>query len=280
MIEIYNEKTIQQNFYTSKLLNRNIEHHLHSFWEITYCIDGEITHWVNDQPIKTHALSEILLIKPKDTHRITKDEDSLNTSPTFHRDIYVTPEKMKRCCDFLSPTLYKELLKKDFIILDGKQEYLETWEHSLKVFKNYSTYLKNDIEVLEKIHTSVVFQILSIYFKKFLQKTTYPAWINSFFTKLKSESCLCQSVEAITKEFNYSHAYLCREFKKHTGKTMVQCLNESRIIYSTLLLLDPKVSILEIAMRLNYSSQSAYCNAFKEIYNMSPKEWQKVQLNS
>ena len=136
------------------------------------------------------------------------------------------------------------------------------------------------MEVLEKIHTSVVFQILSIYFKKFLQKNTYPAWINSFFTKLKSEAYLCQSVESITKEFNYSHAYLCREFKKHTGKTMVQCLNESRIIYSTLLLLDPKISILEIAMRLNYSSQSAYCNAFKDIYNMSPREWQKVQLNS
>ena len=162
MIEIYDEKTIQKNFYTSKLLNRNIEHHVHSFWEITYCIDGEITHWVNDQPIKTHALSEILLIKPKDTHKITRDEDFEDASPTFHRDIYVTPEKMKRCCDFLSPTLYKEFLTKDFIVLDGKQESLETWEHSLKVFKNYSTYLKNDIEVLEKIHTSVIFQILSI----------------------------------------------------------------------------------------------------------------------
>ena len=280
MIEIYDEKTIQQNFYTSKLLNRNIEQHFHSFWEITYCVDGEITHWVNDKPIKTNAFTEILLIKPKDTHRITKEEDSANPSPTFHRDIYVTPEKMKRCCNFLSPSLYRELLQQDMIILDGKQEHLETWEQSLKLFKHHGTYLKSDIEVLEKIHTSIVFQVLSIYFKKLLQKTTYPAWINSFFTKLKSETYLCQSVEAITKEFNYSHAYLCREFKKHTGKTMVQYLNESRIIYSTLLLLDPTISILEIAMRLNYSSQSAYCNAFKNIYNMSPREWQKVQLNS
>ena len=47
--------------------------------------------------------------------------------------------------------------------------------------------VQGEIEkVLEKIHTSVVFQVLSIYFKKMLQKTTYPAWINSFFTKLKS----------------------------------------------------------------------------------------------
>ncbi len=278
---IYDHETIQKNFYTSKLLNRNIEHHSHFFWEFTYCIDGGITHWINGTPIKTHVFSEILLIKPGDTHRLTQDEDdALSQTPTFHRDIYVTPEKMRRCCEFLSPTLYKELLQKDLIILDGKHEHLETLEYSLKLFENHSTYLKNDIDVLEKIHTTVIFQILSIYFKKLLQKTTYPAWINSFFIKLKSESFLCQSIEDITKDFNYSHPYLCREFKKYTGKTMVQCLNESRVIYSTLLLLDPKNSILEIAMRLNYSSQSAYCNAFKNMYHMSPREWQKVQFDS
>ena len=140
--------------------------------------------------------------------------------------------------------------------------------------------MKKDNDILEKIHTSVVFQILSIYFKKFLQKNAYPAWINEFFANLKNEAYLCQSVEDITKGFNYSHAYLSREFKKHTGKTMVQCLNESRIVYSTLLLLDPKNTILSIAMRLNYSSQSAYCNAFKEVYHMSPREWQKTQLDN
>lgn len=279
MIKIYDEKTIQQNFYVSKkLLNRTTEPHTHFFWEITYCIDGDLIHWVNEKPIKAHASSEIILIRPKVSHRI---EQELDPAPdTFHRDIYVTNEKMKRCCDFLSPTLYQELLEKDHIILDGRQEHLEVLEYSLKLFKDYNTFLKSDIEILEKIHTSIVFQILSIYYKKFLQKPSYPAWINSFFTKLKSEEFLCQSIENITKDLNYSHAYLCREFKKHTGKTMVQCLNESRIVYSTLLLLDPKNSILEIAMRLNYSSQSAYCNAFKEMYNISPREWQKIQFNS
>lgn len=280
MIEIYDNKTIQDNFYTSKLLNRDIERHSHFFWEMTYSIDGNIIHSVNDQAITTHAFSEILLIKPKNTHQITYLKSDSNQSPTFHRDIYVTPEKMKRCCDFLSPSLYNELSKKDFIILDGKHEHLENLESSLKIFKNDNTYLKKDIDILDKIHTTIIFQILSIYFKKFLQKNNYPAWINSFFTKLKSESFLCQSIEDITKEFNYSHAHLCREFKKYTGKTMVQCLNESRVIYSTLLLLDPNNSILEIAMRLNYNSQSAYCNAFKDVYHMSPREWQKVQFNS
>ena len=279
MTAIYDNKTIK-NMHTIKIINQNIERHSHFFWEFSYCINGRIIHNINGHSVEAHAFSEIVLLKPKDIHQITNIPDASNPSHTFHRDIYVMPEKMKRCCDFLSPTLYNELLSKDVIVLDGKYEHLENLEHSLNLFAQHNAYLKDDLALLEKLHTTIIFQLLSIYFKDSLPKTTYPAWITSFFTKLKSETFLCKSIEDITKEFNYSHAYLCRTFKKYTGKTMVQCLNESRVIYSTILLLDPKNSILEIAMRLNYSSQSAYCNAFKEVYHVSPKEWQKLQFES
>lgn len=235
MITIYDNKTIQKCFYTSKTVNRNIEKHSHFFWEFTYCIDGGVSHQINGNSIKAHAFSEIILIKPKDTHQITLLEKNLNQT-TYHRDIYVTPEKMKRCCDFLSPALYNELLKKDLIILDGKHEHLENLEYSLKLFEKYNTYLKSELDILEKVHTSIVFQILSMYYKQFLQKPTYPAWINSFFAKLKNEEYLCQNVENLTKDLNYSHAYLCREFKKHTGKTMVSMLKRKpyHLLHSTL----------------------------------------------
>lgn len=54
---------------------------------------------------------------------------------------------------------------------------------------------------------------------------------------------------------------------------MVQCLNESRVVYSTILLMDNSLSVLDIAMRLNYNSQSAYINAFKKVYQVSPHRW-------
>ena len=139
MIEIYNEETIQHKFFTSKMFNQNIDRHIHFFWEITYSIDGDPTHCINDKPIKTHACSEIILIKPGVTHKI--EVDTLPSEPLgLHRDIYVTAKKMKQCCDFLSPTLYQELLAQDVIILDGKKEHLETLEYSLNIFENYDTF--------------------------------------------------------------------------------------------------------------------------------------------
>jgi len=278
MIELYDENDIKHHFFTAKLFNQNIQIHRHSFWEVSYCINGELTHWINEKPFKTHANSDIILIKPGDSHRIT--HTPLNSAASFHRDIYITPAKMKMCCDLLSPTLYKELLERSPIIIDGSKNHLEYSESQLHFFDKFDSLSKIENDILDKIHTAVIFQILSIYFNRILQKPTYPTWLNEFFLKLKNEENLCKNVSELAKLSNYSPAYLSREFKKHTGKTIIQYLNENRILYSTFLLLNPENTILAIAMRLNYSSQSAYCNAFKKVYNMSPREWRHAQFNN
>ena len=129
-------------------------------------------------------------------------------------------------------------------------------------------------DLFDQLHTTVVFQILGILLKhKICQKRQYPDWIENFFDNLKTESFLCRDIQDIIRDIHYSHGYICREFKKNVGKTMVQCLNESRVAYSTLLLMDNSLSVLDIAMRLNYNSQSAFINAFKKVYRVSPNQW-------
>lgn len=278
MIEEYTLETLNNSFYTAQLINRDITLHSHYFWEFTYAISGELINKVNDEPIKTHVLCEILLIKPGSTHEILCPEQS--DVAKYHRDVYVTPEKMKKCCELLAPDLYEELLASPLIVLDAQKENLEALEHTLKLFHQYNGYSQKDIKFLDQLHTTIIFQFLSIYLKNSIHsEKKYPDWIEKFFERLKDEKFLCQKIEDIIKPFNYSHSYICREFKKHVGKTMIQCINEGRVIYSTIFLIDPKITILDIAMRLNYSSQSAYINAFKSVYGISPNQWRKKQLN-
>lgn len=278
MIEEYTYETLSNSFFTAQLINRNITLHSHYFWEFTYSITGELINKVNGEPIKTHALCEILLIKPGSTHEILCLEQS--EKPKYHRDVYVTPEKMKKCCDLLSPDLYDELMSVPFIVLDAQKENLEALERTLKLFHQYNGHSQKDVQFLEQLHTTILFQLLGIYLKNSASsEKKYPEWIEKFFERLKDEKVLCQKIEDVIKPFNYSHSYICREFKKHVGKTMVQCVNEARVIYSTIFLIDPNVTVLEIAMRLNYSSQSAYINAFKSVYGVSPNHWRRKQLN-
>ena len=282
MIEEYSTETIKQSLFSNLVVNRNIAKHTHYFWEFTYAVNGEITNLVNDQPTKTHVLSEIVIIKPGDTHEIVREKkESADPPPTtLHRDIYVMPEKMKKCCEMLSLTLYDELLSAPSLIIDAKNEHLETLEYTLKLFQQYNDFSQKNNEFLDKLHTTVVFQLLGMYLKQsHVIKKAMPPWIEQFFEQLKDEDFLCKKIDEIIRSFNYSHSYICREFKKYVGKTMVQCLNESRIIYSTILLTDPEMTILNIAMQLNYSSQSAYINAFKSVYKISPHQWRKKQFN-
>lgn len=59
---------------------------------------------------------------------------------------------------------------------------------------------------------------------------------------------------------------------------MMQCINEAKIRYSTILLMHKTMSVLDVALRLNYKSQSAYITAFKSLYGTSPNKWTKENL--
>lgn len=281
MIIEYNKTTIEGSPFTAKLINRHIEQHTHYFWEFTYSIKGTVDNIVSGVPIKTKEFRKIVLIKPKDTHEIFKDTSNGDNPDEYHRDVYVFPDKMRKICDFLSPTLYNELLNsKNPIVIDCKNENLEALEYTLNLLKTSMSYSKENMTYLEQLHTTVIFQLLGFYLKSERSNAKrYPDWIEDFFEKLKSEEFLRKDIQDIIKEYNYSHGHICREFKKYVNKTMVQALNESRIIYSSILLADKSLSILEIAMRLNFSSQSAYINAFKSIYEVSPNKWRKQTFN-
>lgn len=275
MIENYTSETVANSPYTTLLFNQHIPPHTHFFWEFTYTVNGTVTNYVNGTPVECHPFSKIVLIQPGVTHEmIPVDQATPGAAPLQHRDIYVTVDKMKKLCAMLDKNLYAALCQSPVTVIDTINENMESFEYTLNYFNVYESSFSSHMDLFDQLHTTVVFQILGILLKhKIRQKREYPDWIENFFDNLKSESFLCRDVQDIVRDIHYSHGYICREFKKNVGKTMVQCLNESRVVYSTILLMDNSLSVLDIAMRLNYNSQSAYINAFKKVYQVSPHRW-------
>lgn len=273
-IEEYSQKTIELAFYSALLYNQNIGKHRHLFFEFTYCINGNITNIVNGKNIPTTPMSGILLMCPGDVHEMEAPANPDDT-PKWHRDIYCMKDKMRKICEFLKPGLYEEILnEKEPILIPCSRETLADLEHSMDLFRQSSLYSQTIRKEQDRHHTAIIFRLLDLYLlSKREKKEIYPEWINAFLQSLSDEHVLCQSIEEITSKYNYSRGYLCREFKKHVGRPMVKVLNESRIVYSTILLANSNLSILDIALRLNFSSQAAYSNAFKAFYGISPKKW-------
>ena len=79
--------------------------HSHDFFEISYLIKGNAEHKAFNEKV-TLSNENMIIIRPGDLHAYN-DKHLPNT---FHRDIIVSIDLFKECCDFLSNTLYKEIL--------------------------------------------------------------------------------------------------------------------------------------------------------------------------
>lgn len=271
----YTQETISSHPFTSFLHNRDIEAHKHMFFEFTYCLSGEVINIVDEKRVHTDAFHELLILRPGETHEIRK-ETPVSDVAEYHRDIYCTKEKFRTIAEFLKPGLYEEIMSvKGPIVIPCSREALEALERMAGRLYSNTPLTKESVEALERHHTVAVCNVLDLYLasKDSLTEKAYPEWIQEFFRALNTEATLQKNIGEIIAEMNYSRGHICREFKKYVGKTMVECLNESRIFYSAILLRNSEDSILEIAMRLNYSSQSAFTNAFKKVYGVSPRSW-------
>lgn len=81
------------------------------------------------------------------------------------------------------------------------------------------------------------------------------------------------SLVDISNYLKINKSYFCSIFKKETGKTFTQFLNEVRINKSKELLLQNNSSILDIAIEVGFNSQNYYNIMFKRITNQSPLEF-------
>lgn len=81
------------------------------------------------------------------------------------------------------------------------------------------------------------------------------------------------TVEDIAKICGLNRSYFGKIFKDSTGKTPQQFLLTYRMIKATELLKLTKLSIGDIGNAVGYANQLHFSRAFKNIYEMAPREW-------
>lgn len=87
------------------------------------------------------------------------------------------------------------------------------------------------------------------------------------------------SLDDIAKELGYHKSYLAAQFKKYTGKTIVQTVNEMRVSKSLRLLRDTSFSVAEISSRVGFPSYEQMVHVFRKSVGMSPSACRKLFLN-
>ncbi len=86
------------------------------------------------------------------------------------------------------------------------------------------------------------------------------------------------SLDEMADFLGLNKCYFCQLFKRETGKTYSQLLNEIRVKKSLDLLLNTNMTILEIALTVGYNNQNYYNMAFKKIMGTTPLKYRNAML--
>lgn len=269
-IPVINEREIASKPYSKVIASKTCGEHYHTFFEFSICTRGSFKNCINDV---WHDVSrgQITLLRPQDKHYFIAEQ------PHTARDIYVTPAVLKSLCDSVDRAIYPVLLKNslalDFSVTDFQ---LQLIENKLNYFNN--TYGKSQTQ-LKTMHRSVILDIIQLWQEKDLSiNRALPEWISFLTAQIGSEKFLNKNIEEIVGSTNYSHGYVCREFKKHMGVTLQDYLANARFSYAVALLESGDLSVAQVAERLGYNAASNFIIAFKAKFGVTPSKWLKNKI--
>lgn len=145
-------------------------------------------------------------------------------------------------------------------------------------------YETNRADALESelITNCILTQILTELLKTFPQfdRTRYPQRIRDICAWLTEHCYEPLTVDEIAEHFSLSKYYLCREFRKHTGRTIFSYIEEGRLSAAKQFLRYSDLPIAAIAEYVGLQDLSTFGRAFRKVEGMSPsayrKEWNGI----
>ena len=84
------------------------------------------------------------------------------------------------------------------------------------------------------------------------------------------------SLEKLASIAGYNKYHFSRIFKEYNNMSYIQYINNKRIKAAERLLVDPELSITEVAMRSGFASLTTFNRAFRKAKNCTPSEFKKL----
>lgn len=243
----------------------NTLQHTHDYVEIFYIINGKINHQYEGKQQRILESGDSYIIMPSKRHIFT-----LRNETSIHRDIFIRESFFREVCDYISPTLYQELI-------DG------THACHTKLSQATIAYLENQINFINQTipdslaqKTALTRCFAATLLEPFLTTTVenqmrnFPSWFKELLSNFNKIEYIKHGLDEILKGFNYDRKYLCRVFKKNMGVTMTDYLNHVRLDYALTMIQSTNKNILTIAQELGFSSISYFNVSFKKRYGITP----------
>ena len=251
------------------------EYHYHNFYELYYLVQGERYYFTQNKTYYVEKGSFVLVDK-YDVH--------ITTSPSNHGYerilIHFTDGFLEEINSIIMQLHLLDSFKKSFPII--KLNTLEQ-QFAENVLNSILTEYEKKEKGYEQCIRAQLLQLL-IYISRRIpnEKKAESAYINSSHKTISEIASYINThfndditLEKLSKKFHNSPHYISRIFKKFSGISFVDYLNNVRIKQAQKLMLTTQMNMQQICETVGYKSYTHFAREYKKIVGMSPLQYKK-----
>ncbi len=263
--------------YRYSVTNFEFKWHYHPEFELTLITDGVGDRIVGDS-FEEFRTGDLVLLGSELPHTwVNKKEPDKYSSAVV---IQFSNQFVRRVVDLNEFRTVRDLLKKSAQGLHFPQPSEEILHKILKI---------SETDGVQRI--TLFFEILDM-----LSKLSYRALASPFFQPIKNQenelriNVVCEyilknsstdiSLKSVAELIHLSESAFCKFFKKMTGKTYSDYLNEIRIGKACTLLTSSDKTIAEIGFQTGFESITYFNRIFLRKKKRTPSEFRKMSRNN
>ncbi len=229
--------------------------HRHEFYEFEYVSEGEGEYVLNGQSFKLQR-GDLVFVTPMDLHSYNKGNEKFRTIT-----VKFVPERLSH--------LLRDITKFEPFIMSCDDNLKNAFvniknERSSEKFADFA--IKN---ALERI------LILILRTKGITPNEGDGLDIGQIIGYINKNFRNALTLDEVSGKCGYSNAHFCRQFKKTTGKTFVEYLNNMRVIHAKNLLLTTDMNIIDISYDCGFGSVRNLNREFLKHFGCSPNTYRK-----
>ncbi len=258
------------------------EEERHDFWELVYVDKNQVQCTANGEAI-TLSQGQVLFHKPNEAHSLSAKGEKPTSVFVISFDClseamrFFTQKKLnlnKRQMQYIKEIIYV-----------AQRTFDTTYTSNTKNMPLLPSPILGGEQIIKNSLEMLLIDIMRSLTETeegndvFLQESV----INDKLTEdiveiLKSSVCKKLSVDDIAKSTNYSKAYIFRQFKKATGKGIMEYFTDLKIAEAKKLLKENTLSIREISDKLDFDTPNYFSKVFKKATGKTPINYRKERI--
>ncbi len=249
-------------------------------WQIVYVEEGRLYEYTNGEKLLMES-GDFIFHSPGE---LTKTEFTTSGEPVYacfisfycQSSVMEFFKNYKSVLSEKSKAIIKNIVrevKNNFIVVfeNGELHVKRSPNHSIgsfQMFKIYTESLLINILREEKIQNSAFI---------FTSKEKFHININHQIEGYLAANIYSSiSLDDICKEFNYSKTFLCENFKKYTGVSIINYFNALKIEEACSLIKNTNHSMSDISAMLKFNNPYYFSRVFRRIKGTTPTAYRKL----